>query len=120
MIFALMAFGFMLLGRKLGWFLCKNIFYPSSKSTVIILSIFGGVLIAISIRLLLDWQQPGAVLRWVMGYALGTYVAIPNYGLLDAATVPDDVMPKHKIISNVPPVIYIATSVVFAFLFPYG
>ncbi len=70
-------------------------------------------------RGLLDWQQPGAVLRWIMGYALGAYVSVPNFGLLNESTIPEHAAGRHNLTSNLPLLAYIAMSVALAFLLPY-
>jgi hypothetical protein len=85
----------------------------------IMLCIFWGVGVAVLMRILLNWQQPGAVLRWLMGYALAAYVSIPNYGLLDESSIPEHAILRHKMISNLPLFSYIAAAVALAFTFPY-
>jgi hypothetical protein len=45
---------------------------------------------------------------------LGSYVASPNYGLLDDSTVPSEELPRHQAISFVPVVIYALFSWFFA------
>lgn len=70
-------------------------------------------------RALLNRQQPGTVLRWVMGYALAAYVAMPNYGLLAEASIAANAAPRHALVSNLPLIAYVGAAIVFAFAFPY-
>jgi hypothetical protein len=39
---------------------------------------------------LIGWLHPNVVIKWIMGFALAAYVAIPNYGLLQESSIPDD------------------------------
>lgn len=82
MIFFFMAIGFMMLGRKVGWAFSKAIPYRSPVGATALVALSWGGAVALAMRYMIDWQHPGAILRWVMGYALGAYVAIPNFGLL--------------------------------------
>jgi hypothetical protein len=75
-----------------------------------------GAAVALAMRGLLNWQQPGLILRWIMGYALGGYVAIPNFGLLDKSTIRSYAEKRHLLVSTLPTVMYVACSVVLAFL----
>jgi hypothetical protein len=118
MAFFFIMVGVMYVGRKLGWPLSRSILYTTSLPASIVLCIIWGVAVAAAIRGLIDWQQPGAVLRWIMGYALGAYVAIPNFGLLNEATIPPEARDRHLLVSTLPTVAYIASSVALAFLLP--
>lgn len=77
------AFAFMAIGRYVGWTISRNLLLNMRIAGLIICCIVWGFLVAYGIRLLIDWQQPTAPVRWVMGYAMGSYVAIPHYGLFD-------------------------------------
>jgi hypothetical protein len=77
------AFGFMMVGRHSGWAISRHLFLRIRLPALIAGCIVWGFLVAYGIRLLIDWQQPSAPLRWVMGYAMGCYIAIPHYGLFD-------------------------------------
>jgi energy-coupling factor transporter transmembrane protein EcfT len=112
MLFIFLAVMFMFVGRKLGWAFSK-LLYSAPMGVVVLFSLFWGVAVAGSIRGLILWQQPGAVLRWILGYALGAYVAIPNYELLDEASVPPD---SHVLLEGLPLGIYVACSIALAFL----
>ena len=119
MAFFLLALIFMFVGRKLGWALSKSLLYTAPLFIALVLATLWGGLVAFGMRELLNWQQPGAILRWLMGYALGAYVAVPNYGLLVPPTIPDKATSRHDLVLNVPAVVYIGASIAFAYLLPY-
>lgn len=48
-----------------------------------------------------------------MGYALGGYVAIPNFGLFLESSIPAATQPRHSLVSTLPLISYIALMVVF-------
>ena len=116
MIFFLCAFVFMFIGRKLGWALSRPLYF-APLATVSVFSLFWGIAIAVSIRGLVVWQEPGALLRWIMGYALGAYVAIPNYGLFNEATMPAEATTRHSVLKAVPLLTYVASSIVLFAIF---
>lgn len=103
------------IGRRLGWALSKRFLYFASFSLVIIASIFWGGLVALLMHSLILWFQPHWILKWIFGFAQGAYVSVPNFGLVAESTIPDEVKPKHEIISNAPLVVFIILSVVFAY-----
>ena len=70
MTFFLLMSAFMYVGRRLGWSFSKAVLYRASLALAAMAAIAWGVLTAVPVREMLDWQHPGAVLRWVMGYAL--------------------------------------------------
>jgi len=104
----------MLIGRRVGWFLSKKFLYQSAMSVCIILSFLWGILIAYLIHYLIQWQHPGLVLKIIMGFALGGYVAIPNYGLIAESTIPHSEKLRHKLIGGIPAVTYILATIIFA------
>ena len=75
---------------------------------------------ALLVRLSIDAGAPGAISRWIFGYALGAYIAIPNYGLVLEATIPDAHVPRHRIISRVPLLAYLAGTVALAHFVPFA
>jgi hypothetical protein len=115
MVFFLSTLAFMYAERKLGW-ACSRPLYSAPLSAVVPFGLFWGTTVAGSIRGFVLWQEPGAILRWVMGYALGAYVAIPNFGLLDEATVALEATPRHVLLKAVPLATYVACSIALAFL----
>lgn len=120
MAFFFLTLLFMYIGRKLGWSLSRSVLYTAPVAAAVVLALALGVLVAFGMRGLLNWQQPGAVLRWIMGYALGAYVSIPNYGLLVPSSIPEAEVPRHNLISSVPELSYLATTIALAFFVPYG
>ena len=82
-IFFFITFIFMYFGRKLGWSLSKKYLYTLQLTLAITLSFLWGFIIAVCMFILISWQNPILILRIIMGYALGCYVSIPNFGLLD-------------------------------------
>jgi hypothetical protein len=119
MAFFFIAFGFMFVGRKLGWALSRAVLYSAPIAVSILLCVLWGAAIAATIRGLINLLNPGFVLRWIMGYALGLYVAIPNFGLLDESTIPHHAQGRHLLISLLPSLVYIALSLAITFLRPY-
>jgi hypothetical protein len=115
MVFFFSTLAFLYAGRKLGW-ACSRRLYSASLSAVVTFGLLWGAAVAGSIRGLVLWQEPGAMLRWVMGYALGAYVAIPNFGLLDETTVPPEATPCHVLLKAVPLAVYLACLMALAFL----
>ena len=114
MIFFLCALTFMYLGRKIGWAISKPLYFAPVIG-VLLFSLFWGAAVAGAIRGLIIWQDPGSILRWIMGYALGAYVSIPNYGLLSESSIPPEAMSRHLMLKTVPFVSYIAISIILAF-----
>lgn len=99
----------MYVGRKIGWALSKSILYTAPPIAAGIVSAIWGVGVALSMFCLILWQEPNIVLRIIMGYALGWYVAIPNFALLQEGSIPEEAKPRHLMISCWPPVAYIVT-----------
>ncbi len=117
MAFFLLAI-FFLVGRRLGWFLSRAFLYTAPVPLAIVLCVAWGGGVAGVIRLFINYQQPGVLLRWVMGYSLGAYVAVPNFGLLAESSIPDYARDRHLMVSTLPQFVYIVASVVLAFLMP--
>ncbi len=69
MTFFFFALGFMSGGRKLGWALSRAMLYNAPVADAVTLSLAWGIVVAGAMRAVLNWQEPGAVLRWIMGYA---------------------------------------------------
>lgn len=104
------------LGRKIGWLISKKILYRTAEPLGGILSIIWGGGVAFVIRHLIDWQHPNLVVKIIMGYMLGAYVSVLNFGLLDESTVPSATIPKHKALSVLPLLAYVATSILLSLL----
>jgi hypothetical protein len=118
MVFFLVTLVFMYVGRKIGWTLSKRILYTASPVTTGMVSAIWGMCIAILMFGLIRWQNPNIVLKIFMGYALGCYIAIPNFGLLQEASIPARARSRHLSISCWPPLMYIATMVVLSIRHP--
>lgn len=115
MAFVLLAFMCMYVGRKLGWWLSRSFLYSATTPVAVFACVIWGCLVALMIRGLISWQQPHWILKIIFGFALGAYVAIPNFGLVMESTIPDNTMPRHQLISNVPLLTFIVASVGLVF-----
>src|SRR5580704_9425794 len=109
--FVFISFVFMVVGRKVGWWLSKLIFYPAPAVVSFINLIGWGVVVAVGMDVLIGWLHPNVVIKWIMGFALAAYVAIPNYGLLQESSIPDDKQMRHMMISWVSLIVYVGTEI---------
>ena len=114
--FVLLSLVFMYLGRRAGWTLSKNFLYDLPTVVVIVLCCVWGIAVAFGIHALIAWQQPHWILKAIFGFALGGYVAVPNYGLVAESTIPPEAIKKHDMLTMLPLWVYILSSVFFAFL----
>ncbi len=103
------------LGRRLGWALSKRFLYFASPLSVVVASIIWGGLVALLMHALIVRYQPHWLLKWIFGFAQGAYVSVPNFGLVAESTIPEHAVLRHEILSNVPLLVFIIASVVFAF-----
>ena len=60
---------------------------------------------------LIGGLHPNVVVKWIMGFGLAAYVAIPNYGLFQESSIPDDKQMRHMMISWLPLLVYEATEI---------
>jgi hypothetical protein len=118
MEFFFATFALMIVGRKLGWLLSKSLLYDVSQGICVLLCVVWGVLVAVAMWALIVWLQPGIALRWIMGYALGAYVSVPNFGLFNQSSMPDFVYKRHSLVSLLPELVYVFCSVVLALGLP--
>jgi hypothetical protein len=102
---------FMVIGRKLGWSLSKLILYLAPAVVSFITLLGWGVAVAVGMDVLIGWLHPNVVLKWILGFGLAAYVAIPNYGLLQESSIPDDKQMRHMMISWLPLVVYVVTEI---------
>jgi hypothetical protein len=109
MWFVFAAFVFMSIGRKVGWGLSKAILYRVPMAPSILFAAGWGIAVGIGTSSLIGWLHPGTVLKWILGFALGAYVSIPNYGLFAESTIPDSEGIQHLMISNLPLAAYVIT-----------
>jgi hypothetical protein len=114
MVFFFVTLVFMYVGRKIGWVLSKRILYTASPIAAGMVSAIWGICVAILMFGLIQWQNPNIVLKIIMGYALGWYIAVPNFGLLQEGSIPDEARSRHLLISCGPPLTYIATMAVLS------
>ncbi len=112
--YILLALVLLYIGRKVGWAISRHM-YTAQKGLVILFGLTWGVVIAIAVRVLIDVNQPGIIMRWGLGYLLGAYVSIPNFGLFNESTIPPECLPQHDILRAVPFLWYIVLSIVMAF-----
>lgn len=97
----------MLLGRKLGWALSKNFLYTSHIALAVLACFVWGLMVAGAIDTIIAWQRPNIFLKILMGYMLGAYVSIPNYGLIKEETIPFELKSRHAMLSTVSLLIYL-------------
>jgi len=109
--FFFISFVFMVVGRKVGWSLSKLIFYPALAVISFINLIGWCVAVAWGMDALIGWLHPNVVLKWILGFGLAAYVAVPNYGLLQESSIPDDKQMRHAMISWVSLIVYVATEI---------
>jgi Mn2+/Fe2+ NRAMP family transporter len=116
MTFFFVALVLMYLGRKIGWALSRNLLHTAPIGVAVMACLVWGALVAFAIYSLIQWQHPGLILKIVMGYLLGAYVSVPNFGLVLEGTIPSSEMPRHNMISLVPPMAYVISCFGFAYL----
>jgi len=104
----------MVVGRKIGWALSRNLLYSSGFVVCIIICLLWSVGLAYGLRHFILSAQPGWLLK-IFGYGAGAYVSVPNYGLVDTSTIPPRERARHDFLTGVPPLIFAVASVVFAF-----
>jgi len=102
----------MVLGRKIGWELSKQILYKSGRSVCCVCCIVWGAANAQGIHSLIHTWHPGLLLK-IFGYGAGVYVSVPNYGLFNEGTLPDSLRGRHLLIQVLPDVTYLVGSILF-------
>jgi hypothetical protein len=115
-IFAIVTLASLLPGRKLGWFMSRKFLYTLPKPISYMLCIMWGIIVAYLIHYLILWQNPNIVIRIIFGYFLGGYISMPNYGLLDESTIPDEELSRHIAIKLIPLLSYIVFVVILSFI----
>jgi len=115
MKFFLITLIFMTLGRKLGW-IVSRLLYEAPRWICVAIVVGWGIGVAFSIHGLIAWLRPGVVLRTIMGYALGGYVSVPNFGLFDESSIPEDKLPRHNLVLRLPLLVYAVSSLYFALI----
>jgi hypothetical protein len=107
--FIFAALVFMMIGRKIGWGLSKAFLYTAPVVLSFIGMVIWGIGVGWCMSGLIGWLHPNAVVKWIMGFALAAYVAIPNYGLLQESSIPDEAQMRHALITWVPLIAYVVT-----------
>ena len=115
MAFFFMAVIFMYVGRKVGWLLSRAILCTASPAVSGAVGSIWGCAIALTMFWLIRWQEPNIFLKVIMGYALGWYIAIPNFGLSQNDSATGSANPRNVMVSTGPPLVYIVTMVVLSF-----
>src|SRR5260370_42439092 len=95
-VFIVLAFVYMYIGRKIGWVLSRNILYSASAGVTALLCVGWGVTVASCIHALIALLDPNIMVKVIFGFLLGAYVAIPNYGVVAESSIPLRAMPKHN------------------------
>ncbi len=103
------------IGRIIGWTLSRALLYRAPRPILFAVCVLWGGLIAWLLSIAMGRLHPGLILK-VLGFGAGAYVSIPNYGLIREDTIPVKLFPRHQLVSNVPLVAYILTSIGIAFL----
>jgi hypothetical protein len=116
MAFVIIAILGMYVGRRLGWVLSRGILYSSPPAIFVIFCVLWGCLVAYLTHLHIVWLHPHWILKCIFGFALGAYVSIPNFGLVDESTIPSHAFKRHELASAIPLWTYILLSIGFAFL----
>src|SRR3984885_16332813 len=105
----------MVIGRKIGWGLARGLLNSASIAVGVVVCLIWGLGTAYGLRAFIVATHPGLILK-IYGYGAGAYVSIPNYGLLDENSVPDDIIRQHVIIKSVPFFVFIIVSLALPFL----
>jgi hypothetical protein len=100
-------------GRKLGWGISKMFLYTLPTVAAVFACLVWGFSIAYGLRAAIDWLQPGLILK-VLGFGAGAYVANPSYGLFIEQTIPPEQLGRHYLVSLLPLLVFIVTSVMLA------
>jgi len=110
--FAIIALVYMVVGRQFGWGLSKRFLYTAPIVLSFIGTVVWGIVVGWSMSGLIGWLHPNIVFRWVLGFGLAAYVAVPNYGLFQETTIPEWEQMRHAMISWFPLIAYLVTEFV--------
>jgi hypothetical protein len=112
--FVLLAFVFMDIGRRLGWLISRYSLYADPTPVVLIELVAWGAIVAYLMHVLITWQQPNWIVKWIFGFGLGAYVSVPNYGLF--ASLPSEALPRDAANSNLSLFVFIVCMIAFSYL----
>lgn len=116
LLFVVLAFIFMYIGRKIGWALSRSILYPAHAGISALVCVGWGVAVGYGVHALISWQHPNIIVKVIFGFLLGAYVAVPSFGLVVESSISQQAMPKHNMTFTLPVFVYIATLFVLAWL----
>lgn len=116
MIFAIIVLASLVPLRRIGWFISKNFLYWTKISFLIIGTIIWSLLVAYLLHILIQWQNPGLIIKIIFGYGFGAYLSIPDYGLFAKNTMSDEDQIRNTLITFVSLITFILLSIAFAFL----
>jgi hypothetical protein len=114
MYFVLIALLELLLLRRLGWLLSKRFLYPGPDWGVGFVTAIWGSLIAGFEALSIWYLHPMFWIEAILGWALGAYLAIPNYGLFRLESIPNYALDRHRFISTRPLISYLIVAALCA------
>jgi len=106
------------IGRKVGWSLSKKVLYryDLSLNVVLIIACAWAIFVFASDVALIYLFQPHWVIKWIFGYALGTYVSSPNFGLVYESVFKygnEIEQERHEMIKNIPQALFILVVVIY-------
>ena len=107
MEFAFIAIVFAVVGRTLGWKLSRGLLYTAPVALSVVAMVFWGGVVGLSMSGLICWLHPNIVVRWVFGFTLASYVAVPDLGLFECSTIADWDRARHVMISWVSLIAYV-------------
>lgn len=103
-------------GRKIGWALSKKFVYglEITLEKALVFAFGWCVLIFVLDTMIINYFHPYWIVKWIFGYALGAYVASPNFGLVDENTIPIEYEKnKSQIVQTLPQALFIVLAIVY-------
>jgi len=116
MYFTLIAILGLVVFRKIGWNLSKRFFYPWPDFAAGFGAGIWGSLIAALVFLLIWLFHPNVFLEVIFGWALGAYIAIPNFGLFEESSIPSQLRRRHSFVSTRPLISYLIVASFFVYI----
>jgi len=115
MVFALIIIFSIVPLRRIGWAISKNILYVMPLLFSIVLTIGWAFLISYLLHILIRWQNPNIIVKILLGYGFGVYLAIPNFALFDLNTLPPEEIKRTAFIYGASLGMFILGSIFLAF-----
>jgi len=100
-------------GRKAGWKI-SILLYKVSPMMCMVLCVAWSVGIAYSLRILIDYYHPGWIAK-AFSFGVGLYIASPNFGLVNEATIPEREINRHRFMQYFTPTLFVLSSSILAF-----